>query len=693
MHREFPRNRIPLVVRGLIVAIVYFVGAELGLSLASLHSNVTAVWPPTGIAIASLLIFGRRVWPGIFAGALAANLFTSISVFSSFGIATGNTLEALVAYWLLQRSPRWKGSFESVGDVLMFVVYAAVLAPLVSATIGSLSLCLGEPAQWPNFTYLWLTWWMGDGFGALIVTPFLLAWSLPGKTNSRELAEITSLFVLLIIVTLIVFAGWFPGPVKTYPLAYLCLPCLLWAALKFDQRVVTSAIVLMAGVALWGARHGYGSFVQPSEHVSQLLLISFVGTTTLMTLLVAAVTGERKKAEEDKSKLGSQLEVQRRRIEDIVAHVPGVVWEAWGRPDAGNQRIDFVSSHVEKMLGYSQEEWLSTPNFWLTIVHPDDKERAAREATAIFASGQGGASRFRWMHKDGREVWVEAQSIVVSDENGPAGMRGVTMDITAAVEAEIERAELLERESHAREQAEEASRLKEEFLATVSHELRTPLNAVVGWSRLLRTGQLDHDGTAHAVEVIERNAAAQRQIIEDLLDVSRIVSGKLRINTQPVDVLLVIHVAIDAVRPAAEAKQIDIRTHVEAPDSIVRADVERLQQVLWNLLSNAVKFTSTGGAIDVYLERHDSLAEIRIEDSGPGIPPEFLPRIFERFSQADGSSTRKHGGLGLGLAIVRHLIELHGGTVLASNRSDGSGAVLTVRLPAMVVAGSVPLRG
>jgi signal transduction histidine kinase len=199
---------------------------------------------------------------------------------------------------------------------------------------------------------------------------------------------------------------------------------------------------------------------------------------------------------------------------------------------------------------------------------------------------------------------------------------------------------------------------------------------------LLRTGQLDKDGTTHAVEVIERNAAAQRQIIEDLLDVSRIVTGKLRINTQRVDVLLVIHASVDAIRPAAEAKEITINTHVEAPDAIVKADMERLQQVLWNLLANAVKFTPAGGVIDVYLERHDSMVEIRIADSGPGIPAEFLPRIFERFSQADGSSTRKHGGLGLGLAIVRHLVELHGGTVSAANDGEKGGAVLIVRLPA-----------
>ena len=678
------QSRIPPIGLSLLIAIVYFAAAELGLSLASVHENVTPVWPPTGIAIASLLIFGPRVLPGVFLGALAANLWTSIAIPSAIGIAVGNTLEAVLAWFLLQRSKRWRKSFDSVGDVMIFIVYAAVLATLVSATIGSLSVCFSDARQWQRFWSLWLTWWMGDGFGALIVAPLLLSWSKSRKIDKQDIPEIASLFVLLLIVVLIVFAGWFPGQVKTYPLAYLCLPCLLWAALRFDQRIVTSAIVLMAGLAVWGAKHGYGPFVQPSANVTLLLLTSFVGTASLMTLLIAAVTTERQRAEAEKWRLGSELALHRRRVEDIVQHVPGVVWEAWGQPDAANQRIDFVSSHVEKMVGYSAEEWLSTPNFWLSIVHPDVRDRAAAEAAAIFASGKGGTSRFRWMHKDGREVWVEAQSIVVSDETGPVGMRGVTLDISPAVKAEIERAELLDRESHARQQAEEASRLKEEFLATVSHELRTPLNAVVGWSRLLRTGQLDADGTSHAVEVIERNAAAQRQIIEDLLDVSRIVTGKLRISTQPTDLLLIIHASIDAVRPAAEAKEIKISTHIEAPDLIVRADSERLQQVLWNLLVNAVKFTPLGGTIDVYLKQQGALAEIRIEDSGPGIPAEFLPRIFDRFSQADGSSTRKYGGLGLGLAIVRHLVELHGGTVAAANREEG-GAVLTVRLPTMVM--------
>src|SRR5688572_218420 len=674
---------VPLIARITPLALVYFAAAKLGLSLAALHSNVTPIWPPTGIAIAALLIFGRRVWPGIFLGALAVNVLTDIPVGSAFGIAVGNTLEAVVAVWLLQRVARWRNSLDSVADVMRFVGCAAILAPMVSATIGNLSLRLGGAAEWATFWPFWLTWWIGDGFGALIVAPFILSWRWPGELKAEHGVEIAVLLILHLSVVMIVFGGWFPGPVKTYPLAYLSLPFLLWAALKFDLRIVTSAIVLMASVAVWGAKHGYGPWVLASPNVALILLITFVGTSSLMTLVVSAVTSERRKAEADKSKLGSELELQRRRIEQLVAHVPGVVWEAWAKPDVASQRIDFVSSHVEKLLGYSQEEWLSTPNFWLTIVHPKDKERAACEAAAIFESGKGGTSRFRWLRKDGSNVWVEAQSVVVCDESGPVGMRGVTMNISAAVHAEIERAELLDRESQAREEAEEASRLKEEFLATVSHELRTPLNAVVGWSRLVRSGQLDKEGMAHALEVIERNASAQRQIIEDLLDVSRIVTGKLRINTQRVDLLLVIHAAIDAVRPAAEAKEIDLRMHFEAPDAIVKADVERLQQILWNLLANAVKFTPQRGSVDVYLRQHGSLAEIRIEDSGPGIPADFLPRIFERFTQADSSSTRKHGGLGLGLAIVRHLVELHGGTVWAGNREGNGGAVLVVSLPAI----------
>ncbi len=257
---------------------------------------------------------------------------------------------------------------------------------------------------------------------------------------------------------------------------------------------------------------------------------------------------------------------------------------------------------------------------------------------------------------------------------------GIMRDITARKSTEEKLAHLLVRERSARAEAEKANRLKDEFLATLSHELRTPLNAVIGWSRILKAGHLDHESTAHAIEVIERNAWAQKQIIEDILDVSRVITGKLQLHLGPVDLVTVVSAALDAVKPAVEAKEIKIQTHFQPDLRIIAGDVDRLQQVVWNLLSNASKFTPPGGLIGVRVTQGEMYATIEVKDTGPGIAPEFLPHVFERFRQADGSTTRTHGGLGLGLAIVRHLVELHGGMIGAENNTS-TGAVFTVWLP------------
>lgn len=248
----------------------------------------------------------------------------------------------------------------------------------------------------------------------------------------------------------------------------------------------------------------------------------------------------------------------------------------------------------------------------------------------------------------------------------------------------LERAQLYETERRLRTEAEEANRIKDEFLATVSHELRTPLTAIVGWSSMLRMSKFDPETTAHAIETIERNAKAQTQIIEDLLDVSRIITGKLRLDTAHVQLDSIISTALDAIRPTAEAKGIKISSRIEPHTGTVWGDPARLQQVMWNLLTNAVKFNLRGGTIDVRLERVNSHVRIVVHDTGQGISPEFLPFVFERFRQADGTITRAHGGLGLGLSIVRHLIELHGGTIRAESEGEGKGATFTVTLPAGV---------
>jgi PAS domain S-box-containing protein len=247
--------------------------------------------------------------------------------------------------------------------------------------------------------------------------------------------------------------------------------------------------------------------------------------------------------------------------------------------------------------------------------------------------------------------------------------------------AEEKLAHLLVRERAARADAEKANRLKDEFLATLSHELRTPLNAVIGWSRMMKSGRLDPESSLHAIEVIERNAWAQKQIIEDILDVSRVITGKLQLHLTPVDLIGVVKAALDAVRPALEAKDISVEESYQEELKVIAGDADRLQQVIWNLLSNASKFTPVGGAVAIRVTQDKKYVGIEIIDTGPGITPEFLPHVFERFRQADGSTTRTHQGLGLGLAIVRHLVELHGGLISAENLGSRSGAVFTVKLP------------
>jgi signal transduction histidine kinase/DNA-binding response OmpR family regulator len=254
-------------------------------------------------------------------------------------------------------------------------------------------------------------------------------------------------------------------------------------------------------------------------------------------------------------------------------------------------------------------------------------------------------------------------------------------EVAERIQAEQERARLLVLEQQARAEAESANRTKDEFLATLSHELRTPLTAILGWSHLLRSGKLPAQSVESALETIERNAKSQSQLIDDLLDVSRIVTGKLRLEGCPLEIGPVIDAALRSIEPAANAKNITLSSSLGDASWMVHGDPTRLQQVVWNLLSNAVKFTPNGGSVDVSLKCNDLELYIFIKDTGQGIEPEFLPHVFDRFRQADGTTTRAHGGLGLGLAIVRHLVELHGGDIYAESEGEGKGALFTIKLP------------
>jgi signal transduction histidine kinase len=270
----------------------------------------------------------------------------------------------------------------------------------------------------------------------------------------------------------------------------------------------------------------------------------------------------------------------------------------------------------------------------------------------------------------------------LTDPTSPGVLTATANALLRLSRAERAIKEMLEREQEARAEAEAANRLKDDFLATLSHELRTPLNAIVGWTTLMRTIDMDDEHRRRAIEIIERNAKSQAALIEDLLDVSRITQGQLQLTWLSVHIPAIVAAAIDTIRPSADAKQLTVFTNITAdPRATVQGDPVRLQQVIWNLLSNAVKFTPPGGRVDVYLGLDDSYVHVRISDNGRGIEPDFLPLIFDRFSRADTRSTRAEGGLGLGLAIARQLVEMHGGTLTASSDGENKGAMFALRLP------------
>ena len=363
-----------------------------------------------------------------------------------------------------------------------------------------------------------------------------------------------------------------------------------------------------------------------------------------------------------------------------------------------NSIITSWNQGAERIFGYSAEEMIGT-----SIVRLIPPERQGEEEEILSCLKRG--ERFEHFEtvritKEGRQLHVSLTVSPIKDANGRVvGASKIARDITdrklseealrearkIAEAANADRKRLLESERAARSEAERANHMKDEFLATLSHELRTPLNAVLGWAAALRAGHSLTEELEQGLETIERNARVQAQIIEDLLDMSRIISGKVRLDVQRLDLPAVVAEAIDTVRASASAKGVRLQAIIDPLNAPVTGDPNRLQQVFWNLLSNAIKFTPKGGCVQVLLERVDSHVEVSVIDTGEGISPEFLPYIFNRFQQADASTTRRHGGLGLGLAIVKQLVELHGGSVRVKSGGIGKGATFIVSLPVTVL--------
>ena len=521
------------------LAALYFAAGKLGLSFATVHSSASAVWPPTGIALGAFLIFGRRVWPAIFAGAFLVNASTAGSLLTSLGIATGNTLEGLLGAWLVQRYAGGAACFERARDIFKFTALAALLATTVSATIGVSSLALGGYAAWRDYGAIWLTWWLGDAAGALIVAPLVVLWASrrsPPIPPGRRV-EAAWLGLAVVGVAALVFVA---PPLRDYPLTFLCLPPLAWAAFRFGPREVATTVGVLTLIATAATEHGLGPFVMSVRNESLLLLQSFMGTIAMMALPIAALVGEHRRAV-----------------------------------------------------------------------------------------------------------------------------------------AESLRNEALQRS--ARNEAEAANRSKDEFVAMLSHELRNPLQAIHSAAAVLGRSARPTIHADHAVDVIERQAAHLERLVNDLLDATRLVTGKVTLVRQPVRLDELLQHCIELLTDAGRADHHAIDTHLDPV--WLDADPVRLEQVFTNLLINALKYTPPGGAIRLQLRRDAQEAVVRLEDDGIGIAADLLPNVFDLFTQGERGLDRSQGGLGIGLALVQQLVRLHGGDVQAQSDGPGRGSVFVVRLP------------
>ena len=531
-----------------ILAVVYFVAGKLSLKLAFLHASASPVWPPAGIALAALLLFGFRLWPAIFVGAFLVNLTTAGNIFTSLGIAAGNTLEAVIGAWLIQRFAGGVRVFDRAYDVFRFAL-AVALSTLVSPTIGLTGLAVAGFANWANYPDIWLTWWLGDLGGVVMFAPPLVLWLAQPlrRLNPARDIEVAILLLLLTLLSEVVFGGWFSLSTLNYPIAFLLGPIIVWTSFRLSARETATGLFVLSAIAIWGTLQRYGPFVRADQNQSLLILQSFNILTTITAIALAAGMAERRRAE-------AAIEEQR-----------------------------------------------------------------------------------------------------------------------ATVEA--------------------ANRTKDNFLAMLSHELRTPLTPVLAALDALRTEPQAAAEVDATLAMMRRNIELESQLIDDLLDLTRITKDKLHLEFEPVDAHQAVRNVLEMCASEAHAKKLQVQLDFHATDFRVMADPAKFQQIIWNLFKNAIKFTGENGAITISSENHlPHILTLSVGDTGIGIEPEIMERIFNPFEQGERSFQRRFGGLGLGLTISKSLAQAHGASLIAKSEGTGRGAtfLLTMKTAELDEASAKP---
>ena len=693
------------------MALVYFAAARFGLSFAVVAPQVTVVWPPSGIALAAVLVLGLPVWPGVWLGAFAANVLAHEGAGTAAAIATGNTLEALAGAWLLRRV-RFHESLDRVWDVMGLLGLAAGLSTIAAASIGTISLCMSGLQPWSAFGRLWFEWWLGDAMGILLFAPALLIWgSRPRSHVLRYRArEALTLGACVVLASTASFGGHFAQLTGNH-FTYLLFPILIWAAVRFGQRGAAPAILIVTGIAVAFTVRGVGPFGGTSAGHRLTMLQVFLAVAALTALVLGGAVAERDTIERRRGAdyalarimaRSATLEEAAPQILKAICEclewdvgalwVVGAVWvadtpgselrclEVWHRPEL--HVPEFVAATRQQRfaegVGLPGCVWQAREPAWISdVVHDPNFPHAA------VAAREGLHSAFAFPVLLGGEVLgvIEffSREIRRPDE--------ALLQLFAVVGSQIgqfiarKRSEAALRDSEA--ELRRAGEAKDQFLALLGHELRNPLAPIRNALEILRGGRTDPSLATQMHEMMERQTAHMVRLVDDLLDVSRITRGRIDLRREPVDLATAARRAVDAVRPLLDERGHRLRLSLPTEPVAIEADPTRLEQILANLLSNAAKYTPGPGTIELSAARDGAEAVIRVRDNGIGIRPEMLDRVFELFAQADRIPDRVHEGLGVGLTLVRSLAELHGGTVSAASEGPGRGSEFVVRLPCL----------